>query len=154
MNASKLIISSAAILATVGAIGLAQAQSTTAPVPSTTKATDPNREAQQRTNKPGTANPSDASPVNSSTSNMNGGAATRMDKSNTGPMTKDVPNTTDNSSTGTTMNNNTMQATPDNTSTMNNGTTPSRRVDRATSTSASGDAMGTTGERAPKADRN
>jgi cytoskeletal protein RodZ len=155
MNATKLLVSTAAAFATIGAmgaIGVASAQSTyntpsAAPVPSTSKATDPNREAQQRTNKPGTASPADASPVNRPISGMNDGAASAMDKSNTGRVTSTAPNTTDNSSMGTTMN-----ATPnatDNTSTMNKNNSGS--MERSTNMN---DTTGMRAERAPRADRN
>jgi hypothetical protein len=149
MKASKLIVSTAAIFATAGVIGIASAQSTTAPVPSTSKATDPNREAQQRTNNPGTASPGDASPVIKSTSGMNDGGASTMDKSNTGRVNSAAPNTTDNSSTGTTTN--TAPNTMDNTSTMNRNTNSNGSTDR------SGNMNNTSGmpaERAPRADRN
>ena len=160
MKASKLILSTAAMLATVGAIGaigVASAQSTNntptpainAPVPSTSKATDPNREAQQRTNKPGTASPADGTTANKAKSGMTDGGASSMDKSNTGRMNTTVPTTTDNSSTGTTTN-----ATPqsmDNTQLMNKSTSTTGSMDRSTN-------MNNTTrmpvERAPKADRN
>lgn len=157
MNATKLIVSTVAALATAGAIGVASAQSTyntpapavNAPVPSTSKATDPNREAQQRTNKPGTASPADASPVNKSTSGMTGGNASAMDKSNTGRVNSAAPNTSDNSSMGTTT-----SATPntmDNTSTMNKDTSGAGSTPRSTNMN---NATRMPAERAPKADRN
>lgn len=134
MKVSKLILSTAAIFVTAGAMGIASAQSTNntpspavnPPMPSTTQQTDANRDAQQRARS--TTGQTDA-------------------RTNVLPV-----NTTDTSGTGA-INNNTSQSL-DNTTNANRNTNTNGRINRTTGTADMNDTTGMANERAPRADRN